>query len=1475
MATLEEIGRALKNAHAAGDTAAAQKLAAAYKAEQAKGSQPAMQMQSNAGMVEQGTISRDEYMRTRGGVGFNGQPLAPQDYGTAPAAPPMTFVDEGTLGLQKGMRKGDIERFDPASLDRPMDTGARTKMPRSQSVALGVVDMGYPIARQLGNLAIDTADAVPGVNLEGVKLPSAEGNLRPALTQSLKDNPNTTRVGQGIALTAGGGAQLWTKGMAMAPKLVAPAVAARFAGQTVGARLGRYLGRGVAMSGLGVADYFGYNALAESQNRTREQGLDAPTAGERLQFAAGEVFTPGGAIAAGIPIVGSALGRGIRGAVAAGSNKLATGFATLSPVAGQAPRQVNVSDLFTPRDVQARVANLSPQLTTMTRTDAERAIDMLLKRGFDPDEAEKMVKFLDYAGKSEVPEMLFQLMPDLRKVDQLTVALGTVGGDAQKALGDALGKQGRESPAILRNALRKAMGISGKDYYGMAKGLRADQLSKPKAGYEAAYAKEVTDDTWQNQILPALQTSPSARKAVSEAAEYAADQGELGVAGQLAKLADALKRQGARPAKVSTQSLDYIDRMLGDMAQGIKQGSGRKELARGPISAQSRIRGDANSGLDVETGLGDPRRLSGELKTAQEAMVFGRSAYRDGTDIETLLEEFAEDIAKRGVDGAESEVINGALLMGWLRGAEDDIAKATNPQSVIRRMYGSERQRDKLLAMMPELADDAGAGFKGSNTKDVRALIGGKREDGRQMEGMIDRLRRLSGDYNRIIGNSQSAQRLSAVAEQGELSQKLNMALDALLSPAKAAVNVTKAGINYATRPGIYEPGVNRELGRLLTASGKKQLLSVIDEIRQRQLARSGRSPFSGPLAGGGTAASGFAPALRTDLGNAGAGAFSGGILPMPSTGDPQEDLRNRLGAILGGAAVGYGGRRTAYAFAPGVRSQGLGAPKTPQQVLPPDYGYVNTKIGNASLEATLIEDSLTIHRLKVPEGARGQGAASKALDKVLREADDRGLTTTLRAEPVGSGGMTQSQLEAFYARRGFVSDGGDNMVRPPQARSQGLGNLGGGLGVQGVRAGRGKGKLASGDGAGSDVRGSAGAVSPAPGPIRSAGFGVDFRSLSRQPSTAGGNPLEALAEPGRRIAGMLRSIDRGLRPATDPRVIQPTIAAGNMKRPKTGQAALEAMRNPEATIPAMSNAARRAEDASTFEFMRQNQISSAGQNNAQAIQSYRNNLQSRADAAPNANRLAETAAVEIKQAQQQAQKLHGDLVDAIIADNPQAQRMAAESLAGVKMQIEMMKRNAPKKQRENLDRVISIIDVAVAEGMKARQQPGYVARTLAGPGLKKLRRDGETLALLTDPARAKDAYRIANEVKPLGSWEKTGQATALGATVGAGALVYDQTKKAEARKQEDYYASRDAWDVKNKHVDNYAPKKLEDVQSFLNAVVPPEEDERDLVIDGRWGENTSRRIKRYQKMRGLTVNGRLTWETITDLEAEMNAVQR
>lgn len=1115
------------------------------------------------GMVEEGTISREDYMRQRGPVN-EAAPSAP-DGSLVPMA---SRTGEGLLGMKPVASKGMIKDVGATqrALVEPQALNTE-KMSRAQSFALGVND------------------------LNPVRLATGDRGYDAAMTQSLKDNPFTTRGGQGASLTAGGGAQLFQKGVMLAPKLVAPAVAARLSGPGVGSQLARYSGRLAALMGLGAADYYAYNAIAEAPNQARETGAPSPTMGQRIDYANSQVLTPAGLVASAIPGAGSLVARPVRAALARGKNLVQTGLNKALPNAVPAPRPgVTLSTMLTPADVQKRVAGFAGSLTTMSRTDAEKAIDMLLKRDFDPDEAEKMVRFLDYAGKSEVPETLFQLMPNLRRVDQLTVALGTVGGDAKEALAKVLGAQAQESPAILRNALRKAMGASGEDFYAMQKGIQADQLSAPKEGYAAAYAKEVSDDTWETQILPQLRTKYG-REAVADAADYAeglagTDPAKLGVARQLAELRDALSSQGATPGKVSTQSLDYIDRMLGDVAEGLKSGSGRREIAKGPKGVQQGIRGDANSGLDVETGLADPRRLSFELKSAEEALTFGRKAFKDGTDIETLLDEFAYEMSKAGKGGADSETVRGALLMGWLRGAEDEISKATNPQSVIRRLYGSERQREKLLAMMPELADDAGAGFKGSNTKDIRALIGGKRDDGREMAGMIDRLKRISGDYNRIIGNSQSAQRAAAVLEESGAGDRINRLFDAVLAPKRAAVDIAKAGINIATKPGIYQPGVNRELGRLLTARGKAQLLSVIDEIRQRAIATGKYKPPGGapppaprtPPSGGAPGhirAGGFAGIERprvaqrptrsetffderltpqenkavemrrngftvqeiadeldtsegvvkkaisvakakgADIGDLARDTQTADILALKAkqlsnsqiaqrTGispdvikvtlskerrrlrDAGQNLPNWLAAksagisvpaglrgdIAPGAAGGFIGfnqdgepitadniatklRNAAIGVGLGVGANripvrsgqarnaladtataGMGKPRTTKTTLP-DHGYDEIQIGKASVEVTRVDDRMTINRLKVPENARGQGEASRALDAVLQQADEQGVTTYLKADPVGTGGMTQRQLEAFYKSRGFVSDGADGMVRKPDVAAK------------------------------------------------------------------------------------------------------------------------------------------------------------------------------------------------------------------------------------------------------------------------------------------------------------------------------------------------------------------------------------------------------------------------------------------------------
>jgi peptidoglycan hydrolase-like protein with peptidoglycan-binding domain len=1118
-----------------------------------------------------------------------------------------------------------------------------------------------------------------------------------------------------------------------------------------------------------------------------------------------------------------------------------------------------------------------------------KALDKVLQRAERSGTSLQKVRadFDAWAKTGEVPETLAELMgPNERS---LLSAMITVNRETEERAGNILLGRGKKEVDRLEKSFARAMGAGRGDFASARAGAQKARREDPTPLYDAAHygpngALKPLDPNKQAALNNILIDEDDVLTILKDAKADLNRSGNKGARDEIVRYMAAMQDlRAGNPAQIpnlSVQAADYIERAINDAFKSAGAGTGK---ISGGVRGWGMLR-DAVRNIIDDTGVGAARATAAERIRRGELLEEGRDFLKPGVDIEDITDTLRGNPVL-GIDPA-SPAGRQAYTMGAARAIGDKLRETQNMKGfadATRQIARTPAIREKVSAVLPQ-GKLTKKGVPSKRSKQSRLNT--------ELEQAIERTAARADFTNTMLGNSRTAFRQGAVDDalaDDQLSVAIGEGVRDLLmggvgNVAQQAIGkfAKGAGARFG-QPGIMRPGLNRKMADILLATDK-DIPVQIQRLAARAAQRAnGRSRGLPPAVGGGTAASGFAPALRTDLGNAGAGALGGGIMPLPSTGDPQEDMRNRMGAVLGGAAVGFGARRFGSRGA-GARPQGVGAPTTPQQAaraeLPgsPEYeaakakGLDMSQAGRMARAKEMGFDTDTVLYHGTDEkfdafeaGRRDPGvwmttykmnAASyaKGADAQLHYLYIRpGKTLTINAKEKGKEIVFESSDvdvdmsdwtnvdAANYAQR----NGYDTLVFPNGNKTE--------ADYTAVVFNP------------ANIRDIDAAFDPdnAASPILTAGLG------------GGGNPLEALAEPGRRIAGMLRSIDRGLRPATDPRVIQPTIAAGNMKRPKTGQAALEAMRNPEATIPAMSNAARRAEDASTFEFMRQNQISSAGQNNAQAIQGYRNNLQSRADAAPNANRLAETAAVEIKQAQQQAQKLHGDLVDAIIADNPQAQRMAAESLAGVKMQIEMMKRNAPKKQRENLDRVISIIDVAVAEGMKARQQPGYVARTLAGPGLKKLRRDGETLALLTDPARAKDAYRVANEVKPLGSWEKTGQATALGATVGAGALVYDQTKKAEARKQEDYYARRDAWDVKNKHVDNYAPKKLEDVQSFLNAVVPPEEDERDLVIDGRWGENTSRRIKRYQKMRGLTVNGRLTWETITDLEAEMNAVQR
>jgi GNAT superfamily N-acetyltransferase len=88
--------------------------------------------------------------------------------------------------------------------------------------------------------------------------------------------------------------------------------------------------------------------------------------------------------------------------------------------------------------------------------------------------------------------------------------------------------------------------------------------------------------------------------------------------------------------------------------------------------------------------------------------------------------------------------------------------------------------------------------------------------------------------------------------------------------------------------------------------------------------------------------------------------------------------------------------------------------------------------VGEFAFEGWIIE------RISVRPTLRGQGIASRLLDRVCADADAEGVVLTLLVQPEGGRrSMTYGELMRWYARRGFVCVRGDEslMRRKPGRR--------------------------------------------------------------------------------------------------------------------------------------------------------------------------------------------------------------------------------------------------------------------------------------------------------------------------------------------------------------------------------------------------------------------------------------------------------
>lgn len=652
------------------------------------------------------------------------------------------------------------------------------------------------------------------------------------------------------------------------------------AGNSMAAQAGRYIPGVVAPTMVaGAGDLAAYEATIGASNIAADEDRDVPI-GERAIRGVSQFARPEGYV--GGAVVSPAYRTG-RYAVTAGANTI--------DASKQAGKLSLKGGAFTPTPRAQWAAGL--QNTNDPRSKAYRMVAKRLESdGVTTEQLNQAIDNYYYAGYSSVDEMLFELAEASTsgkgggKLKQLAVALGSVGGDAQQTARTNFNARKAEMPTVFREELRKAAGLEGSDFYQYADEIAEQRRTLPGPLYDEAYGKAITDDDWTSTVWPLFESSPSAHQAIDEAYKYARDIGKLEVANEIASVRAGIPREGVSgsmggaggvargraganvPAKPSTEALDYIDRMLGDKAQSLRtSATKRTELAKGPSQAQTRLR----SVVDEQTGLNAARDKSAELIAAEEALDFGRKGFAQGMDLETLQREFGKKSGRYGTD-----FIDPALLMGWMRGAEDAIEKATNPGTVIRQIYGSDRQRSKLLAMLPD-GEGLGSGFKADATKRRNVLTGRTTKSGDEVAGRFDRARRHLDSENQIVGNSQTGQRNEAVAAQGGMQRMANVVADTVMNPRETVNKGIKAAVNRATQPGIFNPKVNRELGDIMFTGGRENLQHIVRELEALQAPPGGPVAPPAPVA---PAAAGSSPPPGGPTPSA-AVAASRGELPM------------------------------------------------------------------------------------------------------------------------------------------------------------------------------------------------------------------------------------------------------------------------------------------------------------------------------------------------------------------------------------------------------------------------------------------------------------------------------------------------------------------------------------------------------------------------------------------------------------------
>lgn len=544
-------------------------------------------------------------------------------------------------------------------------------------------------------------------------------------------------------------------------------------------------------------------------------------------------------------------------------------------------------------------------------TSAEnKALDAVIKRmersGTSLDEVQRQFKTWRRSG--QVPETLSEMMgPNERS---LLSGLITAMRETRERATDVFTSRNADELDWLEERVARAFGTSRDDFLRVRGEVAAERSREPATFYQAAHF----DDAGNFKLLPEQQqasldevllSDPDSAAFLTAAAkdvgrEIGRRTNDFTAQRQLLDYAEALQKRMAGEdvplPPLSVASADYIERQINSAFDTARSG---QQTPFGTASSLRILRDTVRASIDDGTGLAQARASAAEAIRNSELIDEGTDIFKRSVkpyDVQANVDEASE----RGLEAYRAGVSQG--ISNELRDQPDFAGFADRARQIQR----TPNTREKLNIVRPQVLTSRGVPDRRSRQTAANDAL----DEGL---GRVHDRSRFATD---MVGNSPTSFRLADL-ESGQIDESLQTAMgDAatgrfLSGLGNLARGATRRVVDFATRPGLYNPRFNQEASNVLLATGD-DIPVQIQKLRERMNRQSPESLRNQlPQRGNNAAEQGFISGELLNSPTA-TGAIAGGTIGAINpdlNGDgrvtPTERLMGIGIGLVGGGAAG------------------------------------------------------------------------------------------------------------------------------------------------------------------------------------------------------------------------------------------------------------------------------------------------------------------------------------------------------------------------------------------------------------------------------------------------------------------------------------------------------------------------------------------------------------------------------------------